>query len=140
MIGNYLLPGRLKTITYRNRTMEKEKRRFSRVAFNVDARIESDGKTYQVSCIHNLSIGGCLLEVAGNCREGAGCIVILPLPHMAPPIEIQGKIVRVHNGKGSVQFTGISRENLVHLQNIIRYNSENPDRIEAEIAEHPGLK
>ncbi len=120
--------------------MREEKRRFSRVAFNVDAKVESDEKTYQVSCIHNLSIGGCLLELSGNFHEDAECVVTLPLPHMAPPIEIEGRITRVNNGEISVQFTGISKENLVHLQNIIRYNSEEPDKIEAEIAEHPGLK
>ena len=39
----------------------------------------------------------------------------------------------------AIKFTKISPEDLYHLQNIIRYNAPEPEVIEKEIDEHPGI-
>ena len=38
-----------------------------------------------------------------------------------------------------IKFTGIDPDSLFHLHNILRYNAVDPDRVEQEIDEHPGL-
>lgn len=120
--------------------MSKEKRRFSRILFNVSAKLQVGEAEFSVDTIENLSVGGCLLELSGGFELEQDCRVTIALPHMAPGVEIFGKIVRVEDERVGVQFTTISPENLAHLQNIIRYNSEDPEQIEEEISARPGLK
>jgi len=120
--------------------MTDDKRRFSRIFFDVRAKLTVDGLIYPVDRIANLSIGGCLLEIAEPLALGSGCTFTILLSRMAPGIEVIGEVVRVGNGEVSLKFTAIEPENLFHLQNIIRYNAENPEEIEQEISIHPGLK
>jgi hypothetical protein len=120
--------------------MAAEKRRFSRIAFNVRARLSAGEKEYQVARIINLSVGGCLLEIQDDLPLGAECTFTILLPRMAPGVEVIGEINRAGGDEVSLKFTRITPENLVHLQNIIRYNADDPDIIEEEISSHPGLK
>lgn len=120
--------------------MTAEKRRFSRIFFNVRARLEVDDKVYAIDRIMNLSVGGCLLEIEDELPLGTEGKFTIFLPRMAPGVEVFGEIVRSGNGETSLKFVRITPENLVHLQNIIRYNADDPDSIEEEINSHPGLK
>ncbi len=120
--------------------MADEKRRFSRIFFNVRAILTVAGCDYPVDRIANLSVGGCLLEIAENISVGSACTFTILLSGMAEGVVMLGETVRVGNGEISLKFTAIEQENLFHLQNIIRYNAEDPDVIEEEISAHPGLK
>lgn len=119
--------------------MAEEKRRFSRIGFNVRARLTVGDKEFAVERIANLSVGGCLLELDESLPEGADCIFTIFLPRMGPGVEVHGQVIRADNGLASLKFTRIDPENLFDLQNIIRYNAEDPDQIEEEIKSHPGL-
>jgi hypothetical protein len=121
------------------KVMTVEKRRFSRVIFNVRARLAVGETVYTVERIVNLSVGGCQLEIDDQLQPGELCKFTIILPRMGPGVDVFGEIVRAGNGETSLKFTRIDPENLMHLQNIIRYNAENPDLIEEEIKEHPGL-
>lgn len=120
--------------------MTDNKRRFSRIFFNVKAKLTVDGAVYEVDRIANLSVGGCLLELEGKFSLGSDCKFTILLPRMAPGVDVFGEIIRAGNGELSLKFTTIDPQNLFHLQNIIRYNAEDPDAIEEEISVHPGLK
>jgi hypothetical protein len=119
--------------------MTAEKRRFSRILFNVRARLAVGEVVYTVERIVNLSVGGCQLEIDDELQPGAGCTFTILLPRMGPGVEVFGEVVRTGNGEVSLKFTRIDPENLLHLQNIIRYNAEDPDQIEDEFKSHPGL-
>jgi hypothetical protein len=119
--------------------MTAEKRRFSRIIFNVRARFAVGETVYTVERIVNLSVGGCQLEIDDELEPGAPCKFTVLLPRMGPGVEVFGEVVRTGNGEASIKFTRIDPENLLHLQNIIRYNAEDPDLIEEEIKSHPGL-
>jgi hypothetical protein len=120
--------------------MTDEKRRFSRIFFDVQARLTVGEVIYSVNRIANLSVGGCLLEIDGDFSLGSGCTFTILLPHMAPEVDVLGEIVRAGNGEVSLKFVTIEAEDLFHLQNIIRYNAEDPDAVEEEISVHPGLR
>ncbi len=119
--------------------MASEKRRFSRICYKVRAKLQVDGSEYVLDQIANLSVGGCLLQIGEDVPEGAACTLIILLDRMAPGVDVKGEILRSDGGEVVVQFTTIDPESLFHMQNIIRYNAENPDAIEEEISEHPGL-
>jgi len=119
--------------------MTAEKRRFSRIIFNVRARLTVGADAYTVERIVNLSVGGCQLEIDEALPVGEPCLFTIFLPRMGPGVDVHGEIVRSSKGETGLKFTRIDPENLFHLQNIIRYNAEDPDRIEEEIKAHPGL-
>jgi hypothetical protein len=119
--------------------MTVEKRRFSRIFFNVRAKLVVGESVYTVERIVNLSVGGCQLEIDAALQPGELCEFTIFLPRMGPGVEVFGEVVRAGTGEVGVKFTRVSPENLSHLQNIIRYNAEDPDLIEEEIKSHPGL-
>ena len=113
--------------------MVDEKRRFSRIFFNVSAKLTVVGRDYRIERIANLSVGGCLLEISEKLPLGSACSCTIFLSGIESGMTVHGEIVRVGNGEISVKFTSIEPENLFHLQNIIRYNAADPDAIEEEI-------
>jgi hypothetical protein len=119
--------------------MTAEKRRFSRIIFNVRARLAVGETIYTVERIVNLSVGGCQLEIDDELQSGEPCKFTILLPRMGPGVEVFGEVIRTSEGEASIKFIRIDPENLFHLQNIIRYNAEDPEVIEEEIKSHPGL-
>lgn len=120
--------------------MTKEKRRFSRIVFDVAARLTVNDMTYNLDRITNLSVGGCLLSVNDGFEVGQDCSVNILLARMEPGVVVYGTIVRVTETEVSIQFTAVSPENLKHLQNIIRYNAEDPEAIDEELSARTGLQ
>ena len=116
-----------------------EKRRFSRIFFNVRAKLVVGANIYTVERIVNLSVGGCQVEIDAVLQPGEPCQFTIFLPRMGPGVEVFGEIIRAGDTEVGVKFTRVAPENLIHLQNIIRYNAEDPDLIEEEIKLHPGL-
>ena len=120
--------------------MTVEKRRFSRIVFNVEARLTVNTVEYNLERLTNLSVGGCLLDVNDGFSVGQQCMVTILLSRMAPGVTVYGEIVRVAKGEVSVRFTSVTPENLHHLKNIIRYNAEDPERIDEELSARIGLQ
>jgi len=118
-----------------------EKRRFTRIGFNMAAELTVDDQAYLFPQVGNLSVGGCLLETPERWAVGASCRFWLPLEPTDPAlgVEVFGEIARCDGETVSVRFTRIDPQSLFHLQNIIRYNAPDPDRIEDEISDHLGL-
>jgi hypothetical protein len=121
--------------------MATEKRRFSRIGFGMAAELTVDDRVYSFTQVDNLSIGGCLFETKEDFAVGSSFRLWIPLEPADPElgVEVFGEIIRSDGETISLHFTRINPESLFHLQNIIRYNAENPERIEEEINRHPGL-
>ena len=121
--------------------MSEEKRRFTRVQFNMAADLTVNSSVISFSNVENLSVGGCLLVTSVRLEVGATCRFWLPLEQANPDlgVEVFGEIARCNGESVSVRFTKITPESLFHLQNIIRFNTPDPDRVDDEISEHPGL-
>jgi len=121
--------------------MLQEKRRFSRIPFQVNAEITLDREVYPVPEINNLGIGGGCFPIAEDQTPGSPCQVKIFLDGGSSEfsIRIAGRILRSTANATAIQFTAIEPESLFHLQNIIRFNAPDPDAIEREIERHPGL-
>lgn len=122
--------------------MTDEKRRFSRIVFRMKAELAVRGRLFTVEEIANLSVGGCQLEIGEDFAADTPCSVLIVLnpADRSTNVEVEGKIVRSRGGVVSIQFQTISPESLAHLQNIILHNAADPERIEQEIKDHPGLR
>ena len=121
--------------------MSPEKRRFSRIPFQVSAEITVDREVYPVAKINNLSIGGGSFPLAKDLPPGSPCQVKIILNGTSSKLSIRvaGRLLRSSSGAAAIQFTSIDPDSLYHLQNIIRFNASDPDAIEREIEQHPGL-
>jgi hypothetical protein len=121
--------------------MPKEKRRFSRIMFRVAAELTIADMSFTADQIENLSVGGCLFPIPRSFPVGTACRVVIFLNGATddPKVTIIGEIVRNDPERAGIKFTGIDPDSLFHLHNILRYNAPDPDQIEQEIDDHPGL-
>ncbi len=121
--------------------MSEEKRRFTRVPFKVSAEVKVDDTSYRTEEITNLSVGGCLLPIQADFEAGAKCHVMIRLGGTSSELTVwvEGEIIRVSPRGLAIKFTGVDVDSLHHLQNIVRYNSSDPDAVEKEIRDHIGI-
>ena len=121
--------------------MTKERRRFIRFPFKINAELTTRGVSYIINEIENLGIGGCLLSIKENFEDGEKCSlkIILGDAGDEPVINVDGLIIRKERGEIAMKFTSIDPESLHHLHEIARYNSNDPDRVDQEIMKHPGI-
>ena len=122
--------------------MTRERRRFSRIPFNIEIEVAVDKGLFRSGTVLNLSIGGCLLKMSADLIPGTPCGVrfMLGQEGTGPELAMDGTIVRSQPGTVAIRFTAIDPEGLFHLQNLIRYNSQDPDMVDDEIRNHPGLR
>lgn len=121
--------------------MADEGRRFTRIPFKVFTQLKTKDAVYSTNQISNLSVGGCLLPITSDLIPGTSCSILIRLEGTADEtiIRIKGEILRTYTHSVAVKFVLIDMDSLFHLQNIIRYNSEDPEKVEDEISRHPGL-
>ena len=121
--------------------MVAEKRRFARIPFGVKAEMKANDVLYCVDGINNLSVGGCLLPITIDLKPGTTCRIRILLSGTSSElsVSVNGSIVRCEHEATGIKFTHIDPDSLFHLQNIIRYNSLDPEAVEREFQEHPSL-
>jgi hypothetical protein len=121
--------------------MSEEKRRFTRIPFRVTAELAVNMINYSVPEISNLSIGGCVLPVAADLAPATACEVKIVLGGESSELTVRvgGEIVRSDQTTVAIKFTRIDPDSLYHLQNIVRYNVDDVEKVEREIQRHPGL-
>jgi len=54
-------------------------------------------------------------------------------------LQVESKIIRCDQGTVAIKFTGIDPDTLLHLHNIILYNSPDVQSVEEEIQRNPGI-
>ena len=76
--------------------MSREKRRFTRVPFQVEAELKVHDLTYRTQDVSNLSVGGCLLHINADVEVAAKCHLKLWLGGTSGEITVsmEGEIVR----------------------------------------------
>jgi hypothetical protein len=121
--------------------MGNEKRRFTRFTLKMNAILYDDKTSYPVDTISNLSIGGCLLAIDADLAPDSLCSLIIKLGMSENDltVKIEGKIIRSEDGEVAIKFISVDPESLFHLQMLARYNSPEPEKIEEEIKQHPGI-
>lgn len=123
--------------------MSENLRRFTRVPFKINTRLEINQHIFNTGTIVNLSIGGCFLPVEiGDHKPGTACKIKITLEGTADEtaIRIDGELVRTTPEGVAVKFVRIDPESLFHLQNVVKYNSPDADTIESEIIKNPGIR
>jgi len=123
--------------------MQSEKRKFSRIPLQFQLQVVlEDGSEHLVHQFEDVSLGGCLISLQPEYAEHKTCMIRIFLGNTTedgPSIEAYGEVVRHNDEQLAIKFTKIDPDSLFHLQNLIRYNSPDPDKIDSEIRLHKGI-
>ncbi|MGX9725745.1 MAG: PilZ domain-containing protein [Candidatus Electronema sp. VV] len=106
---------------------DKGVRRFTRVRFNQEVRLEFGGQTYERQSVCNLSLGG--FCVRGQFTQQIGDICAIELREAAGlPISFQakGKVVWIGGDSMAVEFTAMDHDSFLFLQTALLYQAEDP--------------
>ena len=105
--------------------MPEEKRRFDRIVYNVMAVLTMDGTDYTVNKIKNLSVGGCLVEIADNLATGSKCTITLYIDGTAEglKVSVSGEIIRNDSSLVAIQFHRPSQDTLYYLKQIVQHSA-----------------
>ena len=120
---------------------EEYRRRFTRLKYDVPAVITVGSDIFSIKGISNLSIGGALIPCEQKFEDLTKCVFQIPIGGTTDnlSVEVKGEFVWSNDKKAAIKFTEIDPDSLMLLQNIIRYNAEDADKIDVEIADHQGL-
>lgn len=107
-----------------------EKRKFTRIPFNVEAVVERNGRTVR-GIVNNLSMKGMFLDTDGK-MDGDGPIditILLSGSSSELSIQLKGTVVRKTDEGFAVEFMEIDLDSFMHLKNVVAYNSSDADEI-----------
>ncbi len=124
-----------------NRT--NEHREFTRVPIKVGVEVRAGDVVIKTHETHDLSMVGISFRYQGKPVEvGTLCDISVFLEGVDPPIHVdmKGKVGRIGEEELCLEFSEVELESYEHLQNLVRYNSQNIDVVDKEINEHIGLK
>lgn len=121
--------------------MTEERRRFVRVTFKVEAELLIKDAKYRAAEISNLSLGGCFLPIKERLDPGMGCEVQIVMAGASSElvVRVHGEVVRTSDIGIAVKFMHIDPDSLLHLQNIIRYNTSSSEKVAKEFQFRRGL-
>ena len=110
-----------------------EKRAFNRIAFQAKALVRAKDTTV-IGVIENLSLSGIFLKTPEKLRENRVVRIELLFTGTSSQLSIllNGTILRHENTGMAVKFTNIDLDAFFHLNNLIRYNTDEIDTIKKE--------
>ncbi|KPA15331.1 Type IV pilus assembly PilZ domain protein [Candidatus Magnetomorum sp. HK-1] len=122
-----------------------EKRKHARLNIQLEAKIEDKNGNFYHGKTHNISFGGLFIKVSPiTLEKGDDCNITLLLnkeeAENVIPLIFKCKIVHVREKGYGVQYICIEGlEAYDHFEKLMILNSEEPDRLMAELDKHPGL-
>jgi hypothetical protein len=113
--------------------MDANRRRRSRVATHFTAGFTQTGKPAEALATRNISLKGLLAEPNAAVRTDASGVLRICLGAGAV-IEIECRVIRSDATGVAVDFLPMDADSFFHLRNLVRYNAEDADEIDAELA------
>ncbi|MEI6126923.1 MAG: PilZ domain-containing protein [Pseudomonadota bacterium] len=114
--------------------MKNEKRQNTRVSVHFDVFIYMHGEKIPVQT-WNLSMRGLQCSADKTFNEGEACTVVFVLSQEIT-FQIQGIILRTGTRDAGIRFESMEGESFLHLKRLVQYNTDDPDKIEDELAWH----
>ena len=121
---------------------DSERRDFSRVPVGFDVTVVCENKVVVSDCSKDVSMNGLFVVTDERLPSGTNCRITIHLDATGGSHQIAatGRVTRVTDHGFAVEFSEIPVDDYNHLRNLVLYNSEEIDQIEAELDSHLGLK
>jgi len=116
-------------------------RAFTRALVSVETELTS-GPQVVTGTVRNISLKGLYFMPSKWLPLGTECDVTIRFGagDEAERITASARVVRSDRFGLGVEFTDIDLDSFHHLQNLIRYNAPDVERVEREFSDHIGLK
>ena len=111
--------------------MGDNKRRRSRVCAQFDAYVYIDGEKIPVST-QNLSLKGALFCPEPRLAPNRDCTVVFELAKDIK-VRLKATVVRSNDEGVAIDFDSMDESAFFHLRNMVRYSSQDADRIDDEL-------
>ncbi|MCP4717426.1 MAG: PilZ domain-containing protein [Deltaproteobacteria bacterium] len=112
--------------------MEQERRTRTRVPLAYEATIIIDKEEIPVET-WNLSLRGMQCTPDSRFNEGKTCSVVFTL-NQETKITIDAHIKRSTDKEAGLYFATMEENSFYHLKRLVQYNTDDPDKIENELA------
>lgn len=114
-----------------------EKRKFTRIPFEIDAMVTSGESVIESDGIRNVSLGGMYIVSREPLPTGSECEVTVNLagPDTNLQIRIEGEVVRSEGEGFALRFTRMDVDSLIHLRHIIRIRCTDPLQVDREYSQ-----
>jgi hypothetical protein len=113
--------------------MAPDKRKRSRVHAGLDAVLSCGGLEKFPVRVKNLSLKGMLCDQDSRIGDLKECVVTFELSE-AIVFRIESRMIRNDDKGLALDFESMDEKAFFHLRNLVRYNSEDPDTIDQELA------
>jgi len=121
-------------------TKQVNVRKFSRSKVSIAAILVPKGGTPIDVEVVDISMSGIFVHADKKLAVGTRCQVKILLGHFRHemPIGAAGSVVRCHDGGIAIKFDEVKIDTAQELQNLIAFNSEDPERTIVEFSQHGG--
>ncbi len=111
---------------------DTEKRKNTRVKFHTTVTAFFSDKVYEECELKDLSTGGVFVYGITGPKKGDTCDLALRLVGATEDfaVQVKGQVVRVAPEGVGIIFLETDIDSLAHLQNIVYYNTPNPDQLD----------
>ena len=113
-----------------NQSYEQEKRKRSRISINLNVIINFDGFKINTQTI-DISLKGIFCKPHESVKAGKICSVLIWLTE-EEKIEVKGQVVRSTSDGMAIDFQKMDIDSFSHLYRLIRYNCNDPDKLDKE--------
>lgn len=120
-----------------------DQREFTRVSITFEVRILFEGGRAVSGWTRDVSLRGIEVDVSNTEPTGTRCHVTILLdgPNGSGSVRARGRVVRADGENMGIEFTEIEGlDSWDHLRNLVFYNAPPDGSVEAEFANHLGLK
>lgn len=108
-------------------------RKFTRVAVKSAVTIVISGDRSIEGTLQNLAMGGLLVEASEQFAHGSLCAITIILRD-TDQIAMRGMVVRVDDGSMGIECTGISKDSVKKIQDILVESADSSDDLLAELS------
>lgn len=117
------------------------RREFRRSKTDIRAEIIFEDAAGITGRVTDVSLKGVFVECAAPREIGIRCAVKLLMGAAEGLcVRISGRVARDQKSGIGIEFSEVDLENLLHLKNLILYNSRHPSLVSRELKESLGLK
>jgi len=113
---------------------QPQPRRFSRIAFEGPATLESGARRIECT-LRDISLKGALVELRGAAPgPGEPCALTVPLDGAAGEIRMNGKVVHAAGGRVGILSESLDLESIEHLRRLVEVNLGDEALLHRELA------
>jgi c-di-GMP-binding flagellar brake protein YcgR len=115
--------------------MSQNRRQFSRVNFNTEARLYVQGHEFSVEVL-DISLKGALIrtEKAVDITAGSNAVLQLRLDEMGTLIRMEGPIAHSQRGDFGIYCREIDLDSITHLRRLVELNLGDEGLLEREFS------